>query len=397
MTALHGIRVLDLADEPAVFTSRVLADLGADVVRVEQPDGGRVRSRAPFLDDEPGLERSLYHLHHNAGKRSVTLDIGKPAGADLLRRLAASADILIETAPPGALAGRRLGYDELRRLSPALIYVSVTPFGQRGPWAGRKTSDLVAAAAGGLLFVSGQPEDPPTQMGADASYKMASLVALAGCMIALAGRSADEEGAGVHLDISIQQAVAMSVVQTANPNHYVWNGVVPGRPGLSGALECGDGRFATMNVTENRFRGFVRWAKELGIKTDLGEDDWARVRRDPTRRAAPRRGVLRRIARSYPRDEFLREAWARNMHALPIQSFEDLERCDHFLATGQFLKLAHAPLATELGFPRSALAAVEGVSVRGRAPLLGEHNAELYGELGLKGEDLSRLAEAGIV
>jgi crotonobetainyl-CoA:carnitine CoA-transferase CaiB-like acyl-CoA transferase len=397
MSALDGVRVLDLADESAVFTSRVLADLGADVLRVEPRDGGRVRHLAPFLGDEPGLERSLYHLHHNAGKRSITLEIETRRGAELLRQLATSADVLVETQPPGRLTEWGLGRDVLRTVNPALIHVSVTPFGQRGPWRMRKTSDLVAAAAGGLLFVSGEANDPPTQMGADASYKMASLVALAGCMIALAGRSADPSGAGAELDISIQEAVAMCVVQTANPNHWVWNGVVPGRPGLSGALECGDGRFATMNITADRFPKFLRWAKELGIETDLDEGDWSRARRDPNKQNAPRRGILRRVAASYPRDEFLREAWARDMHALPIQTFEDLASCDHFLATGQFLDLAHEPLGTDLPFPRSALAAVAGTGVRRRAPLLGEHNAEIYGELGLKGSDLSRLAEERII
>jgi crotonobetainyl-CoA:carnitine CoA-transferase CaiB-like acyl-CoA transferase len=397
MRALDGVRVLDLADESAVFTSRILADLGADVVRVEAPEGGRVRHLAPYLGDEPGLERSLHHLYHNAGKRSVTLDIETPRGAELLRQVAASADVLVETEPPGRLAELGLGFDDLRAVSPALIYVSVTPFGQRGPWRLRKTNDLVAAAAGGLLFVSGDPADPPTQMGADASYKMASLVALAGCMIALAGRGADPSDAGVHLDISIQEAVAMSVVQTANPNHWVWNGTTPGRPGLSGALECADGRFATMNITAENFPKFLRWAKEIGIETDLGEGDWGRARRDPNRREAPRRGLLRTVAASYPRDEFLRQAWARDMHALPIQTFEDLAGCEHFLATGQFFELAHGPLATDLSLPRSPLAAVAGVGVRGRAPLLGEHNGEIYGELGLKDSDLTRLAEERIV
>jgi crotonobetainyl-CoA:carnitine CoA-transferase CaiB-like acyl-CoA transferase len=397
VTALDGVRVLDLADESGVFATRILADLGADVLRVEPPDGGRVRRLAPFLGDEPGLERSLYHLHHNAGKRSITLDVETPRGAELLRQLASSADVLLETAPPGRLAELGLGAEALRTCNPALIYVSLTPFGQRGPWSTRKTSDLVAAAAGGLLFVSGDPADPPTQMGADASYKMASLVALAGCMIALAGRAADAEGAGTHLDISIQEAVAMCVVQTANPNHWVWNGVAPGRPGLSGALECGDGRFVTLNITADRFPKFLRWAKELGIETDLDEGDWSRARRDPNQRNAPRRGILRRIAASYARDELLREAWSRDMHALPIQSFEDLATCEHFLATGQFLKLAHEPLGTDLSFPRSALAAVTGAAVRRRAPLLGEHNAEIYGELGLGDSDVSRLAAERVI
>ncbi len=391
MTALAGVRVLDLADESAIFTSRVLADLGADVIRVEPPDGGRVRRLAPFLDDAPGMERSLVHLAHDAGKRSVALDWRAPAGADVLRRLVATADVLVETEPPESLATRGLGHDDLIALRPDLIHVSVTPFGQQGPWRDRKTSDLVAAAAGGLLWVSGDPADPPTQMGADASYKLASLVALAGVMVALHGRGANG-GRGVWLDVSIQQAVAMACVQTSNPNHWLWNRHIPGRPGLPGALVCADGRFATLNVMADGFPAFLDWAREAGLASDLSDADWERVR---GQRGG--RGLLRGLAKSLPRETFLREAWARGLHALPIQSFEDLAACSHFAATGQFLEVPHEPLGRALGLPRSALAAVSGTRVRGRAPLLGEHDDEVFAELGLGAGERARLAAAGVI
>jgi crotonobetainyl-CoA:carnitine CoA-transferase CaiB-like acyl-CoA transferase len=391
MSALAGVRVLDLADESAIFASRVLADLGADVIRVEPPDGGRVRALAPFLRDEPGMERSLVHLAHDAGKRSLALDWRAPAGAPLLRRLVATADVVVETEPPGSLAARGLGHDDLAALRPGLVHVSVTPFGQRGPWSARKTSDLVAAAAGGLLWVSGAPEDPPTQMGADASFKLASLVALAGVMIALRGRAANG-GRGVWLDVSIQQAVAMACVQTSNPNHWLWNRHVPKRPGLSGALECADGRFATLNVMADGFPAFLRWARELGLASELSDADWESVR---GQRGG--RGLLRGLAKSLPRADFLREAWARGLHALPIQSFEDLARCEHFAATGQFREVAHEPLGASLGFPRSALEAVSGTCLRGRAPLLGEHDDAIFAELGLAPDERARLARAGVI
>ena len=135
MASLTGIRVLDLADEPAAFAGRLLADLGADVVRVEHPSGGRLRQLAPFLDDEPGVERGYHHLYHNANKRSVTLDISEPKGRKQLRRLAATSDVLIETGASGALESLGLGYAELSALRPGLVYASVTPYGQEGPVA----------------------------------------------------------------------------------------------------------------------------------------------------------------------------------------------------------------------------------------------------------------------
>ena len=138
----HKVRVIDLTDESAVFAGRLLADLGADVVRVEPPDGGRLRRLAPFLGDVPGPEHSLQHLYHNAGKRSVVLDRNTAEGQEDFRRLVASADILFETE---ALADR-----PLRELNPGLIHVTVTPFGLKGAWSKRKANDLIASAAGGL-------------------------------------------------------------------------------------------------------------------------------------------------------------------------------------------------------------------------------------------------------
>ena len=137
MRPLTGTRVLDLADEPAVFAARILADLGADVIRVEHPSGGRVRGLAPFLNDEPGVERSYYHLYHNANKRSVALDIESEPGRESLKLLAAQSDVLLETQQPGRMAELGLGYEELSKLNPGLIHVSVTPHGQDGPWKDR--------------------------------------------------------------------------------------------------------------------------------------------------------------------------------------------------------------------------------------------------------------------
>ena len=231
VTALEGVRVLDLADESAVFATRILADLGADVIRVEPPDGGSVRNMEPFLDDEPGTERSLYHLYHNANKRSVTLDVSTVDGAAVLRRLAATADVVVETAAPGAMGALGLGYEDLKTVNSGIVYVSVTPFGQQGPWSGRLANDLVATAASGLLHVTGDPDGPPVQGAADPAYKVASLAAAAGAMIALTGREASADRTGAHLDISIQECARSTILDVSNPNIYTWDGEIPGRPG----------------------------------------------------------------------------------------------------------------------------------------------------------------------
>src|SRR5487761_558222 len=132
--ALTGLRVLDLAGPMGVYCGKLLADLGADVIRVEPPQGDASRRLTPFYEDEPGLERSLFHWHYNANKRGITLDITTRDGQALFKRLAAGAGIVIETFQPGYLDGLGLGFEALKATNPAIVLASITPFGQTGPY-----------------------------------------------------------------------------------------------------------------------------------------------------------------------------------------------------------------------------------------------------------------------
>lgn len=396
VAALEGIRVLDLANESAVFASRILADLGADVVRVEPPDGGSVRSLRPFLEDTPGVERAFYHLYHNANKRSVTLDVAQPEGAGLLRRLASAADVLIETETPGRMSALGLGYADLRALNPRLIYVSVTPFGQDNVWADRGATDLIAGAAGGLVYVTGQPEDPPVHGGIDPAYKMASLAAAAGVMFALTGRDLDPAGDGGHIDISLQEAVMMSTLQTANINIYTQEGRVPGRPGISGAYECADGKWFAMNVRVERFGALLDWAREAGVETDLTEADF------PTASAGGVGGPNRltefvaQLAKATPRDEFVSRAQGLDMFCLPTTRLNELAGIDHYQFNEQFISIPQEGLGRSLSFVRSPADSFGDVPLR-PAPALGAHNSEVFGELGLDASALEDLRSRGVV
>jgi crotonobetainyl-CoA:carnitine CoA-transferase CaiB-like acyl-CoA transferase len=148
---LTGLRVLELADEKGQFCGKLMADLGADVIKIEPPGGEHTRIVGPFLDDIPHRERSLSFWHYNTSKRGITLNLETPEGRGLFRRLVPTADVLLETSPPGYLPSLGLGYDELSRLNPRLIVCSLTPFGQTGPWRGYQSSDLLQLAAGGQM------------------------------------------------------------------------------------------------------------------------------------------------------------------------------------------------------------------------------------------------------
>ncbi len=342
-TALSDLRVLDLTDESGVFGSRLLADLGADVVRVEPADGGRLRGYAPFLDGEIGPERSYYHLFHNANKRSVVLDIETPAGANSFRRLAAGADVVVETRPPGEMAGLGLGYEDLSASNPGLIVVSITPFGQTGPWSAWKGCDLVGAAASGLLYPSGAAEDPPMHGNADPSYKMAGLQAVTGVLVALRGRAAS--GRGAHIDISVQEASLMAMVQQLNPNLYAREGRVPARTGLYGPLfQCRDGRWVAVRVRPDRFKRFLDWATREGVDTDLTESSLAQLQfggRDINTVAEVTK-TLRAVTSRLTIEQVLEIAWGLDLIALPVGRFDKMREEEHFIATRQFLPV-HQP------------------------------------------------------
>ena len=240
---LAGVRVLDLADERAALGGRLLADLGAQVTLIEPPEGARSRGLAPFVDGRPGPDRSYQHLYFNANKESRVVDLATPQGIAKLRALAATADVLIETGAPGEMDGLGLGFADLRALNPQLIYVSATPYGQTGPRRDWKATDLTATAAGGLLHVTGDPADPPTHGAAFPAHTMTGLTVASSTMIALHGRDHAPGRPGAQLDISMQEATSFQLVQTGNPNTWLWRRQIPVRPGLSQALQCRDGRW----------------------------------------------------------------------------------------------------------------------------------------------------------
>ena len=154
-TALGDLTVLDLAGPMGLYCTKQLADLGADVIKIEPPDGDPIRAIGPFYHDEPAPEKSLYWFHFNTNKRSITLDIESPDGKDILKKLIKTADIMVETFQPGYLDAIGLGYSVLKEINPGLILTSITPFGQTGPYKDFKASDLIGLAMGGLVFICG--------------------------------------------------------------------------------------------------------------------------------------------------------------------------------------------------------------------------------------------------
>ncbi|MFT7601297.1 MAG: crotonobetainyl-CoA:carnitine CoA-transferase CaiB-like acyl-CoA transferase [Acidimicrobiales bacterium] len=375
--ALRGIRVLDLANRSAALAGRILADLGAEVVLVEPPDGNSIRALEPKLTGVDDPEASCAHQYLNANKRSVVLDLEQQQEAFLA--LVASADVVLDTEAPDRLADIGLSHDVLRTINPSLIQCSVTPFGLNAEWKDWKANDLVAGAAGGLVWLSGESRGKPLQGGAHPSYAMAGLTAVSAISMALHQRDHSGAGSGCHIDVSLQEATVMAVMQSATPSQWTWHDRLPRRPGLSNALRCADGGYVGLLVRPDKFDGFLAWADRVGIDHGMTIDDWEWSRLDAPRKDNPVAACTLALAAALSRDDFAAGALEADIVCLPVLGFEDLERYEQYIVNEQFLTVQHDALGRQLGFVRSpADAMADGVEI-GRAPLLGEHQRLLDG------------------
>ncbi len=369
---LHGVRVLDLSDHRAAFGSRMLADLGAEVTMIEPPGGNSIRNRAPFIDDQPSPERSYQHLYFNVNKRSIVLDWRTKAGLDRLRALATSSDILIETHQPGEFP-----VAEVRAANPHLIVVSASPYGQRGPKSGWRATDLTATAAGGLLQISGERDDPPVHGSAYPGHTMTGLTVGSSAMTALHGRDRTPGQPGAHIDISMQEATSFQVVQTSNPCVWRWRGEAPYRPALSQAIRCADDRWMGCNISPNKLPAFIAMLDEAGVEHDLDPDNWQVVHRGG--RAAwqhlenPLQDLAMELAAVWPRQKLLDRLWAAQIPAMPTLRFSEFAETDHYPSSGQFIDIETPAVGKSLSYSRSALDPVQSPLPMRPAPRLGEH------------------------
>lgn len=371
-TALSGMRVLDLSDRSAALAGRVLADLGAEVIMVEPPGGNSIRHLAPRLEGVDPIEGSFAHQYFSANKRSIVLDL--EAQGSMFLSLVATADVLIDSERPGQLDDLGLGHDVLRAINPGLIQCSVTPFGLHGEWRKRKATDIVAGAAGGLVWLSGEPRGTPVQGGADVAYAMAGLIAASAISMALHQRD-NTDAAGAHIDISLQEAAATAAMQTATPSNWTWFNRIPRRPGLSAALRCADGGYVGHMIRPDRFNKFLAWADSEDIDHGMTPDDWELSRLDAPRKGNPVAATTLALAAKLSRDEFFAGALEAELICLPVLSFEDHEQIDQYQINEQFLTVDHGGIDRELGFVRSPVDGMDEDVVLHAAPLLGADQA----------------------
>ncbi|MDA1096193.1 MAG: CoA transferase [Chloroflexi bacterium] len=379
---LQGIVVLDLTGHLSQMCARMLGDLGADVIKVEPPGGDPARMLAPFAGDIPDPERSLRFIDANRNKRSVVLDFRDNAeDRKRLRALAERADVLVEDYPPGYLASIGLGYPELRERNPGLIHVSVTPFGQTGPHAGWRGGELIAEAAGGMMFANGDDAAPPCMAPFDLIAQIASVHAAFGALMALRSRRL-LGGHGQMVDVSRQEIVLW--LQNSYISRYQYQKEITRREGAHTAFgavntyHSMDGGYVNVSVYSSEH--FSRLAREIMEHPVLSEPVWM----DRTVRRENRELIdsfVEEYAGTITRDAFVERGQRGGIPIVPLLRLEEFVEHPQVAERGYLVDEQHPVV----GRYRAAGPPIRFGSGawrdRAPVPLLGQHTQEVLDEL----------------
>jgi crotonobetainyl-CoA:carnitine CoA-transferase CaiB-like acyl-CoA transferase len=398
---LSDIRVLELADERGEYCGKLLAGAGADVIKIEPPDGSPTRHIGPFVDDVEDPERSLHFWHYDFGKRSITLDITTPSGQEDFKRLVATADVVLESYAPGTLDGLGLGYEVLREINPGLVMASITPFGQSGPYRDWKGSDLVHLAMGGVMMTTGYDATPEGEYDVPPiAPQMWHSSHIVGCQMMDAILAAllyrERTGEGQFLDGSIHRAVSLHTGQDLPM--WIYSRLTVKRqtgrygtnqPTTESLAPTKDGRnvLAFVSAEFRIGREHRQWIEMLdshGMADDLTDPKYSELeyvlRPEATRHI---HAVARRWVQGYKFDrDIWKEAQDRRLHWAPVRKPEENLDDPHWAQRATFAEVHHEDLGRSVRYPSAPWLAEESPWRTGpRAPHLGEHTAEVLGEV----------------
>ena len=392
---LDGIRVVEIASESAAFAGKLMADFGADVVLVEPPGGHVTRTYAPFLDDVPGPERSLFFWHYNTSKRSVVVDLETVEGRAKFARLVSTADVVLEAEVPGRLEAWGIGHEEIRPSHERLVWTSVTPFGHAGPRSTEVATDITLMAGGGIAWNCGYDDHtlPPVRGGGHQAFHTASLYAVLATLTALVHR--DVSGKGQFVDVSVHAAVNV----TTEAGSYEW--LIAGdtvqrqtcrhaavHRSTSSLAIATDGKTVHTGVpprAQREFEALVGWLTDLGLADAYPELFFLEmgVRRggvhlselagNPEVQAifgAGREG-LRFIAERLDAQQFFLQGQQRGLSVGILNAPEDVMADPHFAARGFPVQVAHPELGRSLVYPGLPFRGTAAGGTITRAPMLG--------------------------
>jgi len=410
---LAPYRVLDLTDERGLLAGKILADLGADVVQIEPPGGNPARNIGPFYGDDPRPEKSLFWWAYAANKRSITLDLEQKDGQALLKKMVAEADFLVESFAPGYLDTLGLGYDLLAEINPKLVMVSITPFGQDGPYSNYQATDIVGMALGGFMYLTGDDDRAPIRISFPHFYLHGGAAGATAAMLAHTYRITN--GQGQYVDVSCQQAVAKTLAHA--PQIWDIEGAILKRMGVyrqtSGENRvrinwpCKDGYVNYMvqgGSVAYSTRALLEWMKEDSFDTaDLDAIDWEKMGYGAiTPELMSQLGEpLGDFFKGHTRAELVQGSLDRRILLFPVATPSALQDHPQLEARGYFKELEHPELGATVQYPGAFVKSGDGEDIAGiyrRPPLIGEHNTVIFqGELGITGSELESLKRSGVI
>jgi len=415
---LSCYRVLDLTDEKGFFCGKALGDLGADVIKIERPGGDPARSIGPFYHDIPDPEKSLYWFAFNANKRGITLNIETADGKEIFRELVKKADVVVESFYPGHMDKLGLGYSVLNEINPGIIVTSISGFGQEGPYRDYKAPDIVVRALGGIMYMVGDPDRPPLAPSYPHAYLIGAMHGAMGTMVALNHRALT--GHGQQVDAPTQQGLGfVASVEVQAP--WLIEGTIPTRLGRKrwpfplkdGSFyyppllwECKDG-----DIAYSLMLGPLGGVSNIGLVESIREDsidpgplgqwDWKTVSwSDVTKEEAEEAfEILGKYFRKHTKAELLEAALEKGFHLGVCLTAGDALKFPHYRERGFWTEVEHPELGTSITYPGGFARFTEAdCGIKHRAPLIGEHNDEIYRqEMGMSAVELVTLKQRSVI
>ena len=414
---LSCYRILDLTTEKAFICGRALSDFGAEVIKIEKPGGDPARFRGPFYKDDPDPEKNLTWFAFNSNKKGITLDIETQQGQEIFKKLVKTADAVLESFAVGYLDSIGLGYQDLSEINPGIVLTSISGFGQEGPYKDYKDPDIVVRALGGLIYTAGYDDRPPLTVSYEHTHYLGAMNGAAGTMIALMHRV--HTGKGQHVEGITQQALDI-VCSAEIEGPYALFGQIPSRHGRARAAvtlkdgstfynpllwECKDGYIALnllLNPTAAKNNlSMMEYIKKDGIGIgSFGAWEWDRKSwEDMSRELAEElMEILGKFFLNHTKDELLKLATENRFQLGPCNNAGDILKYPQLKARGFWKEIEHPELGVTLKYPGGAVMTTQGyVGIRHRAPLIGEHNDEVYKELGISAADLKSLKKQKVI
>lgn len=399
--ALSKLRIVELGEMvSAPYAAKLMADLGAEVIKVEKPgNGDEARTRGPFPGDSSHPEKSGLFLYLNANKFGITLDISRPEGMQLLERLVEQADVLIHNVWPPDADRVGLSYQRLRAINPRLVMTSITPYGTTGPNRNWRAEELTIWSAGGVCVLNGAgpdfPDLPPLKtFGSQAGFQggVHGAVATMGAVLAQV-----RDGEGQHVDVSVQESIASQLELTFE--YWPYMGLIATRLGRKPiqpieSMQCKDGWIYLCCVEEHQWRGFVEV---------MGNPEWAseEIFADRIKRAENWEALkifLEEYCSQHTVLELYKKAQEKRVPFAPVSTMGDLVNSEHLKARGFFVEIPH-PVAGSHLYPGAPLKYhATPWQIRMPAPTLGQHNEQIFSErLGLEPARLAELKRTGVI